>query len=411
MKKQRNALKAGLFIVACIILIIVILIGIKGVGNLFEPVQIHTASFPLEDNIGGLRVGDDVRIGGFRVGTVRAIDVADAGPHASIPPRIVIHYSIPKKFVVREDAKLTIETTVTGSSVLNFVTLGKGTPMTSGQTLVGQPGTLQTILSTLSAAAPQLNDILTEVHQSTLPKVNQTVDKYAAAADSFHAAGENAAQLIADLRQKADPVIAHYHQVADSANTMLDTINDLLGGNLKGDLQGVFANLNSATADIRKRLPDILDQADRLITQLNTTVDGINSSLTDVKHAFVNARQFTGSARDILISNTTRIDDMIAALKKTSDNLQFASEEIRRSPWRLLYKPKPDEMANLNIFDSARQFAQGAQAMADSAGALRDALSLPHPDQKQIQTLMQQLDASFSNFQSVEKKLWQAVKE
>ena len=75
MKNERNALKAGLFMVVSLVLIIALIFGIKGVSRLTEPVQYRTVSFKLSDDVGGLRVGDDVRIGGAKVGAVRSIDV------------------------------------------------------------------------------------------------------------------------------------------------------------------------------------------------------------------------------------------------------------------------------------------------------------------------------------------------
>jgi ABC-type transporter Mla subunit MlaD len=248
------------------------------------------------------------------------------------------------------------------------------------------------------------------VRKKTLPRIDRTIDKYAAVADSFHETGQEASELVAHLRQQIDPVLQHYHQVAASAKHMMDTAGDLFG-DVGGDFRGTMKHLNDATADIQKRIPSILEQAEHLVDRLNTTVEGINGSLSDIKSAIANARDFTGSARDLVVANRTRISGMIDSLKKTSDNLKFASEEIRRSPWRLLSKPKEGEMANMNVFDSARQFAQGANALADTAGALRDAMSLPHPDQKQIEKLMKQLDLSFTHFQSVEKKLWQSVQD
>ena len=102
---------------------------------------------------------------------------------------------------------------------------------------------------------------------------------------------------------------------------------------------------------------------------------------------------------------------MIASLKTTGDNLKFASAEIRRSPWRLLYKPRANEMANLNLFDAARSFAEGANDMSDAATALRDALKDPNAQPETIQKLVDQLDQSFGKFQTVEDQLWEKVKE
>jgi hypothetical protein len=68
-------------------------------------------------------------------------------------------------------------------------------------------------------------------------------------------------------------------------------------------------------------------------------------------------------------------------------------------------------MANLNLYDSARQFAEGANEMSDAATALRDALKDPETNKEQIESLVEKLDKSFSGFQEVEKELWERVKE
>ena len=45
------------------------------------------------------------------------------------------------------------------------------------------------------------------------------------------------------------------------------------------------------------------------------------------------------AGREVVSGNRSKLDQMIASLKTTGDNLKAASSEIRRSPWRLPYKP------------------------------------------------------------------------
>src|SRR4051794_35189328 len=75
MAKQRNNLKAGIFILVSISLIVTIILSITGLQRFIMPEQERTVSFRLTDDLGGLRVGDEVRLGGFKVGTVRDIEV------------------------------------------------------------------------------------------------------------------------------------------------------------------------------------------------------------------------------------------------------------------------------------------------------------------------------------------------
>ena len=106
-----------------------------------------------------------------------------------------------------------------------------------------------------------------------------------------------------------------------------------------------------------------------------------------------------------------QLDGMIASLKATSDNLKNATAEVRRSPWRLLYKPSGKETANLNIYDAARQFSEGATSLNDAATALRDALNQKDSDPEHIKKLIKEVEESSSRFNGVEKKLWDEVKE
>jgi len=70
-----------------------------------------------------------------------------------------------------------------------------------------------------------------------------------------------------------------------------------------------------------------------------------------------------------------------------------------------------NELSNLNLYDSARQFAEGANELNDAAQALRDAVNSKESDPQQLQKLVNRLEKSFSNFHDVEDKLWRGVKE
>jgi hypothetical protein len=153
-----------------------------------------------------------------------------------------------------------------------------------------------------------------------------------------------------------------------------------------------------------------MDKVDGTLVKIETAVDGANVALEDVKKTATNVKDVSASARSLVVGNRSKIDGMIASLKATADNLKFASAEIRRSPWRLLYKPAAGEVANLNLYDSARQFAEGANDLNDAASALRDALQDPDVTQEQVQGLVERLDKSFTNFSEIEQALWKQVK-
>ncbi len=400
MSKERNSLKAGLFIIVSVVLTVGIVIAIKGVRRFIEPAQHHLVRFKLSDDIGGLAAGDPVRIGGATVGSVRDIELETEGDN----PSIVITFTIPRRFKVHDDAALSVQTTITGVSVLNFESMGTGRVLSEGEIIAGK--TTPSFASLSSAA----QDFIGDMRHTTLPKVNNAVDKTTETVVTFKGTGEHATDLIATLKAKIDPIIERYNKFADKGSFALGEIGSLFS-DTKTDFRGTVANLNATTGSLKERMPGILEKVDGTLTKISGALDKTNAALEDVKQVAENTRDATASARSILVNNRSKIDNMVASLKTAGDNLKFATAEIRRSPWRLLYKPGPGEMENLNLYDSARQFAEGANSMSDAAEALRDALKDPKTDDKRVQQLVDQLDKSFQNFSQVERELWKQVKE
>jgi ABC-type transporter Mla subunit MlaD len=420
MRKDPNAIKAGLFILLSFAGAVGIAVSVPGVIHWFEPNQMRIVRFDLSDDIGGLRVGDDVRIGGYTVGNVRAIDVMlQDSQAASQPssPHIVVKVAIPKKYQLYQGAVVSVQSTVTGQSWLNFEQLGDIAAGPAPDPLVGLPGGLSVAISRLRSIAPKLDKTADEIHglvvdarQMTLPKVNQTVDKFGKTATDFSETGQTATKTVSELRAYIKPIVDKYYVVADKAAGMMGEIKDVFGES-KGDFKGTVANLNAATASVKQKLPGILDEVDALLTNVHTAVDHANGAMVDIRKTAENSKELTGTVRSVINGNKGKLDSMIASLKSTSDNLKGASGEIRRSPWRLLYKPGKNEVDNLNLYDSARQFADGANDLNDAALALRDALNNKSADERQIKKLLESLEGKFTSFREVEQKLWTEVRE
>ena len=394
MAKERNAFKAGLFIVVSIALIIAVIVAIKGVGRLIEPSQVRTATFTLADDVSGLRIGDDVRIGGLKVGIIRSINIE--AEHDAQPPRIVLTFKMPRRLQLREGARLSVQNTITGAAWLNFDTLGTGKALAADMVLAGQPGSMAQLLAAANELAPEIKGIAHDIRTVTLPKVNTTVD--------------NTAALTADLRGRVEGIVARYNTVADRLAETLVHLRDIFGES-KLDLKTAIANIKDAAGTIKEKLPPVMEKLDSALAKANTGLENAQQAIKDLGATMDHAKQVSGDVRSILTRNRTRIDQLVASVKEAGDNLKYATSEIRRSPWRLLYKPRPGEVANLNLFDAARDFAEGANNMSDAATALRDALKDPQANPELIKKLVSQLDENFAKFQKVEDELWKRVRE
>jgi ABC-type transporter Mla subunit MlaD len=382
MNKDRNALKAGTFIVVAVILAGAVVVAIKDFGHFAEPTRVQAVKFKLGDDLGGLRVGDDARVGGFNVGSVVAVEPVDL--ESGREPALIVKFSLPRRFVLREGTKVGVQSGLTGSTVLNVEDLGAGAPIADGAVLAGTGDPKAKLLA-------QLGEM----------KISETVTAYKTVA-------ETATGAIDQVRGKIDPAFEKYAVVADRAGETMTNARDVLGES-KTDLRGTFANLHAATGTVKDKLPEMMDKANALVTKLQGSIDQVQSTLDDVKVTVANTKEISASARGVIAGNRSKLDAVVAGLKTTSDNLKAASSEIRRSPWRLLYKPGKGEMGNLNLYDSARQFAEGANNLNDAASALRDALGSKEVDGKQLQALVNKLDDTFTSFKKVEKQLWERV--
>jgi ABC-type transporter Mla subunit MlaD len=432
MAKERNALKAGTFILVSIALAFSIVVAIKGI--LLEATQVRTVSFTLEDDLGGLRVGDDVRIGGFKVGEIRKIEVAAAGdprlsklPTTRTKPMILVTTILPSKYELREGTCPAIQSTVTGQSCLNFSSLGQGKLLPSDLALRGRPSEFSALLKSLSDMGPKLNSIVTQVRDQTIPGVNdalaeirhntmpgingilqdvrgKTVPTVNDAVARYAVAADTATKFINELRDYLRPIIERYYTVADSARNMMDEVADVFGST-KGDFRSTVKNLNSASATINVKVSSILGKTDDALTKAG-------NALKDIEEAARNTRDLTGHANEIVAASKSRLQSILRHIEGTARNLELAGAEIMRRPWRMLYflTPRKDEEANLNLFNTVREFAQGASDLNDAAQALRDAVKEQHPDAGKIKELQDRMDERFKTFTEIERRLWEAAR-
>lgn len=425
MPKNRSALRAGILMLGSLALIVAVVVGIKGLSWLSEHTKTYFVAFELKTNIGGLRVGDEVRVGGFKVGEVKHIALHKDDDPKHPPYYILIAFSVPEKYSIREDAKIRIDGTLTGTSWLNFEDIGKGSPLKEKEPLVGGPSTTSELLAKVAGMAPevqglladirtktlpQINDTLADVRTKTVPLVNTTLGKFGDTADSFKKTGDNATALTADLRASYKPVIEKYNAVADKAVAMMESIRALFGDTTP-DFRTTMANLRQSTEALKSALPGIMAKVDGILVKVDTAVDGVNKTMVDVQATMSSAKDLAAGAKAVVVGNKTKLDTMIASLKTTGDNLKAATAEVRRSPWRLLYKPAPNEMGNLNLYDAAREFADGANSLNETAGALRDAIKNNQSSPEELKALVDKLDKSMGNFKQVEEKLYTNVKE
>lgn len=405
MTKSNNHFKAGLFIIISFGIALGIFFGITS-STLFNGPRNHfTAIFELADDVGGLEQGSPVRVGGINVGNVDEVEIIEIDGK----PVVKTLFSVPTRYKLKKDAIVAVQAGLTGSVNLNITSLGVSDQVaTVNDYLDGNPSGFAAAfelankvgnqaVQTLQDWRPRVNGILDDAR----PRVNATLDQ-------FKTTGVTADDTIKHIKSKIDPVYAKYEGVADNAKGAMANLNDILG-DTKSDIRATMANLSATTGSLKEKIPPIMDKVAGTLDNLRVSLDKTSGVLDDVKATVANTKDLSANVRSVIANNKSRLDEIIKSANLASQNLAAASSEIRRSPWRLLYKPSEGEVANQNLYDAARQFAEASRKLQDSSEALRDTLSDPNVKDEDVKKLLERLDIDFSDYKKVESALLERV--
>jgi len=126
-----------------------------------------------------------------------------------------------------------------------------------------------------------------------------------------------------------------------------------------------------------------------------------------------NIQALSEQLKQMVSVNEDNVNEILDNLAQVSANLKSASKEIRRNPWRLLYRPKKAELHSQNIYDAARAFSEGASEL-DQALAKLTTLTKAHPkglpaDDPQLTRIRKRIDEIFNKLTKAEESLWKAL--
>jgi serine/threonine protein kinase/formylglycine-generating enzyme required for sulfatase activity len=138
--------------------------------------------------------------------------------------------------------------------------------------------------------------------------------------------------------------------------------------------------------------------------QLQQTIPKADTALESAQSEMKNFKEFT---------DDERIDRIISNITEVSVNLKLTAQEVRRAPWKLLYKSKQKEFKIQALVDSAGAFAAGAERLDSTALRLQKLMAATDDklqvDKDKIESMVSELETSFEQFQKAEKKFWEEL--
>jgi phospholipid/cholesterol/gamma-HCH transport system substrate-binding protein len=279
---------------------------------------------------GGVQPGTPVRFGGMMVGKVQRVRV-DPGNTSRIEIDITVNRDAPLK--TDSVAKIT----TLGPLSDNYIEITTGTEHAA----LTPPGS--TLRSVEAFGLSELGDAA----QAMLPDVQKAVQKLNQNLDSLQVTLTRANDLLNDRnRQNIDSSLSNLqHLVAEVRPKVTDSLDNVNG--LLADTRPKLSTSLTNVQELTTKLGPILDDLKTTTAQANDTLAHVDSTLmenrSDIRTSVTGLRDTVAKStvllnelNQTLNQNSANIDDILANIRMTTENLRALTETVSRSPASLI---------------------------------------------------------------------------
>lgn len=414
-------LKAGVFVVIALIIFVIVLISLAGGMNMLQPTASYTIRFPVSVGVAGLDAGSDVRVGGRTVGRVGAITLAQDDPDRppiGVDVRVHINRGIP----IYSDAGALLVRPLFGSgATINFPSLG------------GQPGSSRLDANARIPGATGPSDLLSsagigpeefETIKNIIQRLDDTTQRTAKFVDTIEL------EIVPNMRHASATLDSIATEFQARSAPWFDSV-DAFSGELSTfsmdanaaitEAREFIANLDRLVTDNKEsvtrsvaHLENTSEKAEALLTRLNDqSITLINDLLADGRTRLDEAGDLIDRVSSLFAEESPEIRKTFANLRLASDQLKLTMGEVRRSPWRLLYRPNTRELEYELLYDSARTYASAVSDLRAASESLESAVGA---DRTRLSTDGQSLDGyvgeikdAFEKYREAEQTLLDAL--
>ncbi len=385
-ERSRNNIRAGLFVLMALVLGLGTFITLQKLN--FGARHSYRLRFRVDTGVNGLFPGSEVRVGGLRRGRVLAITpIIEGGRLTRIEADIELDASI----TLYTNAEVMRVAPILGNtSWLNFSSIG-GPRDSDGDGKVEQvqvlqpggtldageaPGLLANIVG--GRSAERIVNIIerTETFSEILERA--PADYKERILPAIDAASTTVVQLRDDYsgwRVKVDETLTSAAAAArnlesgtkDAEGLIADARSTLTEN--RGNILTTTGNLASASGTAKEIVDRIRDE----------TLPQIAKVLGDGDQAIGELASLLDRADAALATTLPDIRTMVADLRSAAGQLKLATIEVRRSPWRLLYRPSTDVIAHEQLYDAARSYAAASADVRSATAGLEELLRV-RPD-------------------------------
>jgi phospholipid/cholesterol/gamma-HCH transport system substrate-binding protein len=321
-----------------------------------------------------IRIGCPVRIAGLDAGRVAAGELADGQLHARV--RISVPTDLAAK--LRQDARICIETGLTGQSYVNIINSGKSeVPLVQGQVLQGvETSFFDPILEQVGMGPVERNHL-----SHTIAEIRETVDTLGPRLRSILSSLDDTALVVRQTVEEARPKLA---STATHLEQLAQKLDDPKVSQLIAELQQLTADVDALLEEYRPKLSATLASAESITRQVDQVLASeapkVSRMLTDLQATRARADKVLGHAEvvaeqgaSIMTKNRGDIERILANVNQASDYGVKLVQKLFANPFYLspFYKPTPADIHAEEVYSASSDFLRGAKELSDAVKSLQ----------------------------------------
>lgn len=373
-KNKRNEVLVGAFVTGAMLLFVLLLFLMGTLDGFFSSSTTVYADF---GDIQRLQVGDPVWLFGNRLGKVASAELLPKEPGKRAVVRVGLRLPSQYRSYLRADSIVKIERQITGN-ISVIIQETDGASLVEGSILTGSPS------EDLATLSQKINLAVDEGRQ-VVKSVSRMLGELESRGDMTRAFAE-ARGLLENLNVKFVPL-------GERLRITIEELQGLLAEN-RIDLRHTVANLREMSGASKS-----------LLEKLSQTPDQLARGLAELEKA--------GSAVGTLVrDNRPHVDTILEDLRAAMTNASNLTSEVKRRPWRLLYRPSEDELKAMDLYDAAWAYNLGATELNRSIRDLTTRLEKDPASVKPelLEEARQQVAHSLRKHREAEEQFWARLK-
>jgi ABC-type transporter Mla subunit MlaD len=419
-RARRNNILAGLLVLFAVSATVTVVIILGGALEAFGK-RDYTVRFPIETGAEGIEVGSRVSVGGVNVGTVKGREFAISGDTIE---GIDVTIAIDKAILLREGTVAFLQLPILGGTgSINFSKLGEGGPLAEDDLIEGRiapPGILSSagfgeeqaenlrrIISSARETTDRVNEITKRFGETVAPDVETIVgstrERYPTWLDRIDSITTNADETVARgpaIAEQIENRVTEFRQLVEDVRPIINENRETI--------RTALVNFEDATANTRQ-----------ITEQARTFMDRVNGEMSEKAIAILEsgragldeARDAITKADSMLSENRPQLRSSMANFRLASDQLRDTLIEVRRSPWRLLYRPDTRELEYELLYDAARAYAGAVTNLRSAAESLESVAASQDGNTEEVAALTSEIEQAFERYREAEEFFLQQLIE